>query len=320
MRAMLKAVCTAAITVVLIFAHRPAAGTVIDRIIATVNGEVITLFDLYSAELPVFGKILLLGADDIKKPEDRARERELLDMLIEERLLLQRAREHNLTTTPEEVDAAIETIKSEGNMTDEMFDTALRQRGLELSGFKEGITRRLTINKLIGTEIQLKVVVTPEEVAEEYNNHIKEYTTPERVRIRHILILKQGMEDDTKAKSFMVSSLIAAGADFEEVAREYSSDSSDHKGEISGYIQRGDTLPDLEKVIFELEEGDTSPPIETEMGYHIIQVVDKEPAMTRSIEVVTPEITAHLNKKKIEERHKTWLKEIREQAVIKILF
>jgi parvulin-like peptidyl-prolyl isomerase len=299
-------------------AASPAGAVVIDRVVASVNGEAITLYELYKAELPVFGNTYFPGGGrDQKTPEDRAKERELLDRIIEERLLMQRAKERGQSVSNLELDEQITRVKADGRMNDEMFAQALTQRGLALDDYREKMRRQITISKLFNSEIRLKTVVTPEEVEAWYKDHQADYTTPEQVKIRHILLLKEG-GNAARAQADDLAARLAAGANFVELALVYSQDSGKYKGELSGWIRRGDTLPELEKEIFALEPGKVSPVIETSLGWHIIRVEEKEASKVTPLPEVAEQINNRLTEQKMDTRFRDWLQDIKTKAAIDI--
>jgi peptidyl-prolyl cis-trans isomerase SurA len=298
---------------------RDVRAIVIDRIVATVNGDVITLLDLYKAEAPVFGKILLPDQYNIKSPQDRAMERELLNNLIEERLLLQRAKEKGISFSTAEVDAAIGNILKDKNLTEEMMAQALTLRGLTMVDYRDRIGKQITISKLITSEARFRAAITPQDVSAYYQKHLQEYTTSERVKIRHLLVLKDGPDDqEARARIDKAAAALAAGADFQQVAEEYSQDSSLQKGQISGYIQRGDTLPELEAVMFSLQTGQVSPVIESKAGFHLLKIESRDTTSTRSLEESTPEITNKLMEEKYSSSFKAFIEELKRDSAIDI--
>jgi parvulin-like peptidyl-prolyl isomerase len=308
------------LTAFLIFFINHSQAVLIDRIVASVNGEVITLYDLYKAEKPVFGKVIVSDENHIKDPEDAARERLLLDKIIEERLIVQRADELGISVSTEEVEAAVKTIMDREMLNEEMFQNALEKGGMNLEEYHERIRSQLLVSKVFNNQIRMKTVVSPEDIEEYYQEHAAEYRTPERIKMRHILVIRNEgeEEEEARARAEKILSLLEPGSDFQEVAREYSEDSSRHKGEISGYIQRGDTLPELEKVLFAMEEGEISPPVKTELGFHILKLENKDPARTRSLQEMTPEIIDLLTEEKTKNRYDDWLMEIKKEASIDV--
>lgn len=143
--------------------------------------------------------------------------------------------------------------------------------------------------------------ISDAQVKQEYQDNIDSYRLPERVRVRHILIKTQGKpkEDAPKLKMKAEDLLkqLQHGANFEELAKKNSEDpGSAEKGGELGWIVRGQTVPNFEKTAFSLKPGDLSGVIETEYGYHIIQVEDKQEARTQSFDDVKGQILLDLKK------------------------
>jgi peptidyl-prolyl cis-trans isomerase SurA len=296
------------------------SGVVIDRVVATVNGEAITLYDLYKAELPTFGRVLLPDETTGRDPEARARERELLEKMIEEKLILQRVKERRITILPEEIDEAIERIKAERKVTDEMLADGLQARGMTIEEYRDRLSKQMLIARVVGAEVRSKIVITPEEVAVRYRKDADLWTSPERIRIRHILVMKRDGEDPSVGRALAVEAqaALAAGTDFIEAAGRFSQDPPAARGEMSGWLQKGDTLPELEKVIFGLAEGRVSPIIETTVGFHLVRIEEREESSVRSIEEVTPDITRALGEERVGKFYQDWLNGLRKEAVITV--
>jgi peptidyl-prolyl cis-trans isomerase D len=129
-----------------------------------------------------------------------------------------------------------------------------------------------------------------------YQKHIDQFQVKEQVKVRHILIkVPQGADAATdaaaKKKAEDIRKQILAGGDFAKLAAENSDDpgSKSQGGEL-GFIQRGQTVPEFEKAAFGLEPGQTSEPVKTQFGYHIIQTEQKDTAHTRSFDEVKSQI------------------------------
>jgi peptidyl-prolyl cis-trans isomerase D len=139
------------------------------------------------------------------------------------------------------------------------------------------------------------------QLQQEYQENIDSYRTPERVKVRHILIKTQGKPKSDvpkfRAKADDLLNQIHHGADFAELAKKNSEDpGSAEKGGELGWIVKGQTVPNFEKTAFSLKPGETSGVIETEYGYHIIQVEDKQAAHTQSFDEVKPQLLAEAQK------------------------
>ncbi len=137
--------------------------------------------------------------------------------------------------------------------------------------------------------------VSDAQLQQQYQDNIDSYRTPERVKVRHILIKTEGKPKDEvpklKAKAEDILKQLQHGADFAELAKKNSEDpGSAEKGGELGWIVRGQTVPNFEKAAFSLKPGQLSGVIETEYGFHIIQVEDKQEAHTQTFDEVKPQL------------------------------
>ena len=143
--------------------------------------------------------------------------------------------------------------------------------------------------------------VSEESLHKQYNENLDSYRQPERVDVRHILIKTQGKPKEEaaklKAKAEDILKQLKAGAKFDELAKKNSEDpGSAEKGGELGYIVRGQTVPNFEKAAFSLQPGQLSGVIETEYGYHILQVENRQEAHTQTFEEVRPQLLAEAKK------------------------
>ena len=137
--------------------------------------------------------------------------------------------------------------------------------------------------------------VSDAQLQQQYQEGIDSYRTPDRVRVRHILIKTQGKPKDElpklKAKAEDLLKQIQHGGDFADLAKKNSEDpGSGAKGGELDWIVKGQTVPNFEKTAFSLKPGETSGLVETEYGYHIIQVEEKQAAHTQTFEEVKPQL------------------------------
>lgn len=143
--------------------------------------------------------------------------------------------------------------------------------------------------------------VSDAQLHQEYQDNIDSYRTPERVKVRHILIKTEGKPKDEvpklKAKAEDILKQLQHGADFADLAKKDSEDpGSAEKGGELGWIVHGQTVPNFEKVAFSLKPGQLSGVIETEYGFHIIQVEDKQQAHTQTFDEVKPQLLLQAKK------------------------
>ena len=155
------------------------------------------------------------------------------------------------------------------------------------------------VDLLLGTatDFMASAKVSDVDLQKRYQESIDSYRTPERVNVRHILIKTQGKPKGDvpalKSKAEQLLKQLQGGADFAELAKKNSDDpGSAVKGGDLGWIIRGQTVPNFEKAAFSLDPKRLSNVVETEYGYHILEVLDKQAAHTQSLEEVKPQLMA----------------------------
>ena len=166
---------------------------------------------------------------------------------------------------------------------------------------------------LIDRDLALaKVVVPPADVQRFYNDNIAQYQTPEQIRASHILLNTAGKEEAAVRKQAEnLLQQVKAGGDFAALATKFSEDTgSATKGGDLDYFSRGRMVPEFETAAFALEPGQTSDIVRTQYGFHIINMVDKKPAVTRPLDDVRPQIEDQLKRQRADEQVAARAKEL----------
>lgn len=148
-----------------------------------------------------------------------------------------------------------------------------------------------------------RVPVSREELEDYYQRHRQDYHLPERAKIRRILLLRSEAEEGEQALRQQAGEFleqVRAGRNFAELARQHSDDSTSREegGEV-GWVRRGQTVPELEQVLFSLSPGDPAVLVETSYGFEIVQVLDYQPEHVRSLEEVRGEIEPIVKQEKV---------------------
>jgi len=170
--------------------------------------------------------------------------------------------------------------------------------------FTQPETRDVQLIVADQAQIGQAIQISDSQVESYYNSHKDQYRTPERVQARHILIKTTGKTQaevpQLKAKAEDLLKQIKGGADFAALAQKNSEDpGSAAKGGDLGWIVRGQMVKNFEDSVFSLKPKDVSDVITTEYGFHIIQVMAKEPARLRTLEEVKPEIVGNLRNQQV---------------------
>jgi len=144
--------------------------------------------------------------------------------------------------------------------------------------------------------LRAKTVVPAADIEREYSNNSEQYTTPEQVRASHILLKTEGKDDAAvKAKAEALLKQARGGADFADLARKNSEDEASAKnGGDLDYFGRGRMVPEFDQAVFAMQPGAISDLVKTQYGYHIIKLVDKKNATTRTLAEVRQQLTDQL--------------------------
>jgi peptidyl-prolyl cis-trans isomerase SurA len=294
---------------------------VVDRIVAVVNQEIITLSEVESRlSLPPEEN----GNGDrlVKKHRDHEFRRKALDQLIEERLIDQEARKAGIKISGKDVDAAVEEIRRRNNVAPEDLERVLAREGLTLETLRKQVEKRLQRIRLIQWAIKVDPKIGEKEFRDFYQKNIGRYRVAESYRTAHILfhVQKEATPEEIREirkKSQTVLEKIRGGADFAEMAILYSDDTSAKDGGDLGYFKRGDLLPSFEKEALRLQAGEVSGIVRTEFGFHIIKLTDRKGG-TLSFEEVKERVRAEYYERETEAALKKYLATLKEKAIIEI--
>ena len=154
-----------------------------------------------------------------------------------------------------------------------------------------------------------QIQISEQELKQYYSGHLADYRVPERVRVEHILFKtteKTPAEVATLEKTAQdVLGQVKAGKNFEDLAKEYSEDSSASQGGMIGWITRGQTVKEFEDTAFSLKPGAISGLIKTQYGIHIVKVLDTQTAHLQTFDEVKADILQTLGRQKLDDAQRT---------------
>lgn len=331
-RGFLKAFIVAA--VVLIAGRAAESRETVDRVVAIVNDDIITLSEMNE----MVTSINLTNNHSMDQDE-------VLQQMIEQKLFEQEADKLGIKVSEAELDAGIAQVKQRFNLNDEQMEEVLEKQNLTMESFREQWRLQTLSNKLLESQLKNKIVVTDNEIAEYYKANyggggtgtVASVAAPssgpvEEVRIAHILI--SSSSPDAEGRAEKVAEMAKSGEDFAQLAKEYSDDSnSAGKGGDLGYFKEGDLIETLETAVENTPEGGVAGPVESPAGYHVIKVVERKtvgggekkakkgPSETEQLAIddqTKKEITDTLYRQKAEEQLKVWLDSIKGNAYIDV--
>jgi len=304
-----------------VFLSVTAQAAVADRIVAVVNGEVITLSEFSNTFAPYGARLeAYQGQDRDKAVADT--KMNILNRMVEDLLMEQLARKEKLIPKENEVDAAIKDLLKRRNITDDQLKQALAKDGTTMESYRKGIRNQLMRIRLVQKEIRSKVAISDDEIGTYYLKHHEEYEGKETVRVRQILLAAPqdgdpAVREKQRAEAEAVRARLLNGELFEKLAAQYSQGPMAQGGDI-GFIERGMVLPEIEEVAFSLQVNQISAVIESPAGFHILQVTDRRGAGLKAIETVREEIREKLEEEKMEKKFEEWLLELRRKSHVEI--
>ncbi len=295
------------------------AAEVVDRIVAIVNDDIIRLSDLNSQFEPIEQRIRSRGLPFAQEAEAlyEAR-RELIQDLIDEKLADQVIREAGIRAGQGEIDAAIERIKASNRLTEEDLRQALQARGMSMEDYREDIRQQILRNKLIDRKIKSRIVITEGDIREHFESNPEKYGLTGKYRLQNIFMPYGGDENETLRKMETALDELKAGASFSETAKSYSMGPNASDGGELGTFAFDDLSDHLRPVLLDLEPGDFTDIIETQLGYQIFYLADVEEPEEREVEDAMREIEQQLYEQKVEEKFDEWLESLRESAHIRV--
>jgi parvulin-like peptidyl-prolyl isomerase len=289
-----------------------ARGEVIEKIVAKVNGEIITLSEFQGRQIQE-AQAARIPADRVQGylRDNNAR---ILQESIDDMLLVQRAQDTGLKMPP--VDQYIEDIKKENKITsEEQFQEQLAREGMTLDELKRNMGRNILRRQILGRDLESKVMVTDTEAKADYEARKQEFSQPATVQLREILV----KGDDAQGRAVELAAKARAGEDFGGLAKEYSAASSKASGGELGKLARGDMNPDLEKAAFSLPAGAVSDPIPSGDGYRILKIEAKTDASVTPFDEVKDAIRKNLGEQRMNKELVGYIANLREKAIINVM-
>ena len=308
------------------FANQPVSALdMVDRIVAVVNDEIISLYELDQAFRPILSKIKASNYPAAQEQQLIGQvRRRVLDQLIDQKLTDQELKRFDVTVSDQELDFSIERLKESQTLSDEQFEQALAAENMTMQEFREKTRAQLLRVKLVNLEIKSKIVITRDEIEAYYKSNTKEFGGQVKYFLRNIVMLLPDYateEDHQQIKTEMeeIKKKLAQGQSFESLARLYSqAPTASDGGELGGF-ELDELSSELQMEISKLKAGEHTPVMETDFGFQIVLVerIDQKPA--KSLEEVQEQIFEKLSQEIVDNKYKDWLQDLRSRSHIKIV-
>ncbi|MGE0822476.1 MAG: peptidylprolyl isomerase [Candidatus Binatia bacterium] len=291
---------------------------VINRVVATVDDEPITLRDIRT-----FGKSTDGQQNFLVPPQGVAgmSEKDILEVLIMNKLIGKEVETQGLTAKESDIDSYIERIKRQGNLDDAQLKEALAAQGMTLEAYRKQVGEEIERALLINREIGSRVNVTPQDVERYYEEHGGGGASPdsgEQVRVRHIFLPLSPTASSEEEKALLdqaedIRKRALAGENFATLADTYSRGPGAGQGGDLGFFKRGQMTKDIEEVAFALQPGDVSQPFRNDAGVHLIKVEEHLTEGEQAKKGLDPETAEQIKQKlyneALQERYQRWFQE-----------
>jgi peptidyl-prolyl cis-trans isomerase SurA len=296
---------------------------VLDRVAATVNGDVITSRELDRAAAP-----FLVDADQLPPGPDRDRARvgvlkSALDELVADHLFAQQVKALDLEVSDAQVDAQVAAIKQQNGFDDEQLVRALASQDMDLAGYRDRIRRQLQNFALLQYKVGNRVKVSDQELQNYYNTHPQEFGGADELHVLHIFLslpekAPPGEVRRVQEAGEKVLQQLEGGANFAQLARDVSQGPSASEGGDLGWLRRGTVQRTLEDAIFSLKEGQVSGLVRAGPGIHIVKVVGRRKGTGRSFDEVKESIRDLLLNEQGERYRKQYVAELKRDAQVDV--
>ncbi len=301
-------------------------GKVVEEIVARVNNEVITRSEFEHSKA---------AAEEDAKQDCQNRctpeqlkaliddtQKNALRNLIDQSLLVQRAKDMGISVEPEVI-KQLDQIRIENKLPSmEALEEAVTKSGVNWEDFKNNIRNGLLTKKVIGSEVGSHISVPKEDIQKYYEEHKQEFIRPEQVALRSIEVNTAGKDAteiaDLRKKADTARKRVQDGEDFGEIAKRYSDGSTAKQGGYLGEYKRGELSKELEDNVFKLKRNELTDVMETKQGFLIIQVLEHYEEGQQPLAKVENEINEKLYSQRMEPALREYLKTLREESYVVI--
>ncbi len=307
----------------------------VDKVVAVVNDEVITLSELDKEGESTFRKVATTTpSEDLQRALTTARA-EVLETLIDKKIIAQKAAAQNITVSDAEVDAALANVMKRTRMTREQLLAKLEEAGVDEAVYKNTLRSQILQNKLVGADVTSKIIVTEEMILDYYDTH---YVSKSNVDGYYLLQIgctwltaetKNNPQAATNAEKLdarkrieKVHQLASSGQNFSELARKYSQLPSRTDGGDIGTFELDDMAADMRSAVSSLKPGGISKIIEMSSGYQFFKLLssgDGNYTQKESYEAVKESIKQELYEEQVQKAYADWVKKLKDQAYIQKL-
>ena len=289
---------------------------VVDRVVALVNGDMITLSEL---ERQVVIQAERLGVPD--DPEIQATfRRQVLDGMVDNALILQVADQRGLRVPDRYFDEwKDQTIKDMNLPNEEEFVRQVELQGSNMAELKQQFLEGVLIQEIRRQDIEERVSISEPEIEQRYRENVDDFVRPPQVRLRELVIhITEAGEAEARGRLAEAAQLIESGSDFAEVAEVRSESGSAEGGGALGLFEIGELDESFRTVVADLEAGAVSEPLRIGESLYLLKVEERTEESTTPLDEVREQIGNALFAEKMAAEMENFVSNLRENAIVEI--
>ena len=292
------------------------AAELVERIVARVNDRLITQSE-YDRRLSVAIKAARSSADPAKL---RA---QILEDMIREKLLDERATEMAVAATDEEVEAAVQRVKAQYNLkTDAEFDAALADSGMNRDDLRRQMHETITLQKVIGRDVASRMDLSDDALRVEYERRKEQfYAIPASAHVAEIVVRYSPGDNAAQAGAAIkieeIRGKIKTGTPFADLAKESSEGNTRDKGGDLGTVAKGELVEALDVAVFSTTD-EYPPPALMPDSIHLFHVTERKAAGFKPFAEVKDDLRKRISDELYEKRFTEYMDKLRREAFVKI--
>jgi peptidyl-prolyl cis-trans isomerase SurA len=307
-----------------LFTSGLAQAEVVEAVVARVGDRIITRSQ--------YENRLRMGLQEIENsvPPAEVAERktkyqtELLNEMLSELLIKDRADRLGIKITQNEINDAVERLKGQyGLKTEEEFVESLRKSGMSRAEMETRLRDTLLTNKVFARELRSRQELSDKELREHYERDKEQYRLPERARLREIVLLIPSDADDaaigaiaTRAET--IATTARGTVDFKTLVTEHSESASKDQGGDLGVVSKGELIGALDEAVFNAQTGSVVGPVRSRSGFHIIKVEERLPSEIPGFDAVKDRLRQDASEDTFQRDYRTYIDKLRKEAFVQV--
>lgn len=298
-------------------------GELVDKVVAVINDDIITLTDLKKETAPFENKVIEQAPADKVDEALKQMHNDILNQVIENRLIAQEAAKTGVSISDDEFEKAYKTLLDKNGVTAEEFAAELNQNGMTSSYHKKMFREQMLQSKVVSYEVRSKIVVTEDMIEDYYTTEYTEEITDDGYYLQQIgVAVKDGQQEQALEQIKRVRNLALSGTNFPELAKKFSDLPSSADGGDIGVFAADEMSDTMKAAITSAPPNGITEIIETADGYQFfkVSVQEKGNVLTKiPYDIVREDIRDKLYDQQFQQEYAKWMRELKKQAYIKIL-